>query len=125
MPPSPRPGSVAASCSAGTPAWRRRAPDELKRQGAQLVEAELHSCEDLVPALKRYDTVYHVAGATRARSRGEFFRVNADATYHLLSALATSQTPPVVVLVSSLAAAGPSACGQPRCEVHPPAPVCI
>jgi nucleoside-diphosphate-sugar epimerase len=106
---------------------RRSSPpdriDELKRLGARILEAELANIGQIDQALKCCEVVYHVAGATRARSRIEFFHVNSYGTYHFLSALAMRQTPPVVVLVSSLAAAGPTARREPRCELHAPAPI--
>jgi nucleoside-diphosphate-sugar epimerase len=96
---------------------------ELHRQGVQLIEAELADLHILRPALGECEVVYHLAGATRARSRKEFLEVNAQATLKLLSAVAECTTPPVVVFVSSLAAAGPSRTGCPLCECDPPRPV--
>jgi dihydroflavonol-4-reductase len=96
--------------------------EQLRRFGAQVVQAELAALP-LEPALQRGEVVYHVAGATRARSRREFLQINAQATSTLLQALARRQTPPVFVLVSSLAAAGPSLPGKAQSEEHAPAPV--
>jgi nucleoside-diphosphate-sugar epimerase len=95
---------------------------QLRRLGAHVVHAELADLPN-EPALARCDVVYHVAGATRARSRGEFLEINARATDALLQALARRQTPPVFVLVSSLAAAGPSPPGEVQSEERPPRPV--
>jgi nucleoside-diphosphate-sugar epimerase len=95
----------------------------LTRLGARIVEAELMDLQPLEPALKDCDVVYHLAGATRARSRREFLQVNARATLELLTAVAQRTSPPAVVFVSSLAAAGPSRRGQARREVDPPRPV--
>ncbi|MEX2141922.1 MAG: NAD-dependent epimerase/dehydratase family protein [Pirellulales bacterium] len=95
----------------------------LTRLGARIIEAELTDVQPLEPALSNCDIVYHLAGATRARSRREFLQVNARATLELLTAAAKRTSPPAVVFVSSLAAAGPSPRGQPRREADPPRPV--
>ena len=95
---------------------------QLRQLGAHVVSGELADLPT-EPALQRCDVFYHVAGATRARSRREFLEVNARATDALLQALARRQTPPVFVLVSSLAAAGPSPLGTVQTEQRPPRPV--
>lgn len=67
------------------------------------------------------DLIFHVAGVTSARSRGEFFQVNEDATRHVLAA-----APPSLrrfVYVSSLAAAGPTTRGRQRQPDEPERPV--
>jgi nucleoside-diphosphate-sugar epimerase len=96
--------------------------EQLRRLGAQAVTRELADLPH-EPVLKCCDIVYHVAGATRARSRGEFFDVNAQSTGTLLQALARRQTPPVFVLVSSLAAAGPSPPYAAQTEERSPTPI--
>lgn len=95
---------------------------QLRGLGARVVVAEL---ADLPrdTAIQRCEVVYHVAGATRARSRREFLQVNAQATSTLLEALARRQTPPVFVYISSLAAAGPSPSGEAQTEESSPRPV--
>jgi nucleoside-diphosphate-sugar epimerase len=68
------------------------------------------------------DVIYHVAGRISARGLDEFMRVNRDGTAHVLEA--ASQRPPRrFVLVSSLAAAGPTLPGAPVDETRPPSPV--
>lgn len=72
------------------------------------------------------DFVFHAAGLIKARDPSEYVRVNRDGTVHVLEA-ARSQRVPVrrVVVVSSLAAIGPSAPGQPAeawWEPHPFSP---
>lgn len=78
----------------------------------------------LAAGVRDADVVYHVAGLIAARSRAEFFRVNADATARL-AAIVAREAPQLhrFVYVSSLAAAGPSTPGRPRAEEDPPAPV--
>jgi nucleoside-diphosphate-sugar epimerase len=50
-------------------------------------------------------------------------QVNADAFRNVVAACADRPTPPTLVSVSSLAAAGPSSLGRPRTESDPAAPV--
>jgi nucleoside-diphosphate-sugar epimerase len=95
---------------------------QLRALGARIVVAELGDLPRDA-AIQRCEVMYHVAGATRARSRREFLQVNAQATSTLLSALARRQTPPVFVHVSSLAAAGPSPSSEPQTEDRSPRPV--
>lgn len=68
------------------------------------------------------DVIYHVAGRISARDPDEFMRANRDATANLLEA-ASSRSPRRFVLVSSLAAAGPTVPGHPIDETRPPSPV--
>lgn len=65
--------------------------------------------------LRDVDVVLHLAGAVRAARPGDFLQVNAGGTADLLAALPESAR---VVLVSSLAAAGPSVDG--RATAAPP-----
>ncbi|MCX7428938.1 MAG: NAD-dependent epimerase/dehydratase family protein [Planctomycetia bacterium] len=69
------------------------------------------------------DVVYHVAGATKAVGHAAFFRVNEQGTQNVARACAEQANPPVLVYVSSLAAAGPSSADRPRVETDPPRPV--
>jgi len=80
--------------------------------------------EDLEAACVGADVVCHLAGATKARDRETYFRVNAAGTRHLLAAC--EQAPPGLrrfVYASSLAAAGPSPNGHPIDESRPPQPL--
>src|SRR5581483_5661701 len=55
--------------------------------------------------------------------RGDFFEVNERGTRFVAEACAAQTFPPRLVLVSSVAAAGPAPRGQVRTEADPPAPV--
>ena len=74
------------------------------------VEA-VHGPLDDGPSLRRLvegaAAVVHIAGLVRARSRAEFFGVNADGVARLVEAVAAQPVPAHVVLVSSLAAREP------------------
>lgn len=74
--------------------------------------------------LRGYDYIFHLAGLTKAVRAEDFFAVNYGCTRNLLQAVA-SETPGLrrFVLVSSLAAAGPSFDGRPVDETMLPRPV--
>lgn len=77
-----------------------------------------------VPNLSEVDFIIHNAGVVKARTREEFYRVNAQGTANLMAAV-TKQNPSVVkvVYISSQAVAGPSLDGQPVPESAIPQPV--
>jgi nucleoside-diphosphate-sugar epimerase len=95
---------------------------DIARQGATLVEADLSDPDVLTRAISGHDLVFHVAGLIAARDEAEFLAVNRDGTAALVSAMAAAQVPRLV-LVSSLAAGGPSPIGQPLRGHEPPRPV--
>jgi dihydroflavonol-4-reductase len=72
-------------------------------------------------AVRDVDVVFHLAGVVAARTEREYEEVNVEGTRRLLEAAA--ETGPRFILVSSLAAAGPSGPGQPRRGDEPPLPV--
>jgi nucleoside-diphosphate-sugar epimerase len=79
--------------------------------------------EGLETACIDVDAVCHFAGATKARDRETYFRVNAEGTRHLLTAC--ERVAPQIrrfIYASSIAAAGPSPNGRPIDESHPPQP---
>lgn len=95
----------------------------LSEQGVELRLGDVSRPESLPAACDRCDVVYHAAGKVAAVRRAEFAEVNKQGTKHLASACAASTSPPVFVLVSSLAAAGPSTSGEPRRETEANRPV--
>lgn len=96
--------------------------EPLERQGIRLVTGDLDSPDALRRAAQGQDVVYHVAGLVAARDEAEFLRVNRDGTRKLLDAAAGAGVGRFV-LVSSLAAAGPSGPGAPLSGEEPPRPV--
>ncbi|MGH2619055.1 MAG: NAD-dependent epimerase/dehydratase family protein [Anaerolineales bacterium] len=77
----------------------------------------------LQPALKDIGVVYHLAGALTAKSREAFLSVNEGGARNLAEACARAGSAPVLVVLSSLAAAGPNPDNLPRNEQDPDAPV--
>lgn len=85
------------------------------------VDGDLHSIRALEKALEGVDVIYHLAGVVKAPTRREFDHANVDATENLLR-LAIKKGIRKLVILSSLAAAGPSN-GSPITEQDPMNPV--
>ena len=95
----------------------------LESLGAHLVLGDITDASSLQKAVQHVDVVYHLAGLIKALSAKEFFRVNQQGPHLLAQACVSQTTPPVMVAVSSLAAAGPSLIDQPKQEADPSLPV--
>lgn len=101
---------------------------ELRAAGCQLITGDLTAREVAsVLEISRPQTVFHLAGCVRAKQLAEFAKVNIGGTEAVASACAGQAqraSRPVLVLVSSLAAAGHTLKDtQPRTESYPPAPI--
>lgn len=94
----------------------------LEPLGVTLAAGDLHDTDALRRAVEGVTTVYHVAGLTAARNAAEFHRVNVEGTARLLDAAAVAGVRRFI-LVSSLAAAGPSPRGGRRAGAEPFEPV--
>lgn len=90
--------------------------------GMRVVPGDLHDRPALLEAVEGQDVIYHVAGVVAARSEADFLVANRDGTRNLLEAAGRAGTARVV-LVSSMAAAGPSVRGRPLRGDEPPRPV--
>ncbi|MGA2680074.1 MAG: NAD(P)-dependent oxidoreductase [Sedimentisphaerales bacterium] len=99
--------------------------DELRSAGAQLVTGDLTDCASIKRALavSQAGIVFHLAGLIKTLRTDDFLRVNAGGVESVAAACADRTDKPVLVVVSSLAAAGPCAVGQPRVESDAPTPV--
>jgi nucleoside-diphosphate-sugar epimerase len=97
--------------------------EHLEKLGVRLVEGDVTDPESLPAAVAGQDVVYHVAGCLFALNSKQFFEVNRRGVIHIAKACAGRETPPVMVCVSSQAAAGPANEGRPRIESDPPMPV--
>ncbi len=95
----------------------------LRRMGAELCYGSLNDACSLGEAMAQCDAVFHVAGLTQALRREELMRVNSDGAGKIALACSRQPDPPVLVLVSSLAAAGPCPRGSIRSEADRPAPI--
>src|SRR2546422_6768765 len=88
----------------------------------RLVQGDLDDAAALRDGCAGAEVIYHVAGRISARDTEEFMRANRDGTANVLEAAAPAP-PGRFVLVSSLAAAGPTTPGKPIDETRPPSPV--
>jgi nucleoside-diphosphate-sugar epimerase len=89
--------------------------------GVDWVRGDLTDLAALRQGVDGADVVYHVAGVVAARSLDEFLAVNRDGTARVLEAARPSGAR--MVLVSSLAAAGPAPRDRPLLGDEPPRPV--
>jgi nucleoside-diphosphate-sugar epimerase len=94
----------------------------LESMAVRLVRGDLDDSAALAEATRGQDIVYHVAGLVAARNEDEFLRVNRDGTRRLLEAAAANSSARFI-LVSSMAAGGPSEAGRPLIGTEPPRPV--
>ncbi len=95
----------------------------LRRAGAELRYGGLTDVAGLRESIAGCDCVFHVAGLTQAFSQAELMRVNAVAAGCVAEACCLQSEPPTLVLVSSLAAAGPCRRDSIRTEADRPTPV--
>ena len=93
----------------------------LEGKPYQKVQGDLHSIRTIKEALKDVDTIVHLAGLVKAPTQKEFDFINVEATEHLVR-LANRSGVNKIVILSSLAAAGPSN-GKPLSEHDPMKPV--
>ena len=102
---------------------REPAGEPLRRLGAEVVLGDVTRSESLPAAVLGVDVVFHLAGLVKALRSEELFKVNESGARNISEACARQTSPPVLVLVSSLAAAGPARNGHPRTESDPAEPV--
>jgi nucleoside-diphosphate-sugar epimerase len=90
--------------------------DRLRPLQARLIHGDVTDPDSLPKSVAGNRLVYHLAGCNRAFRPGQFYRVNQQGGHNVAEACAKQTTPPVVVWVSSLAAAGPAlpSEGDPR-----------
>ena len=90
--------------------------------GVRVVAGDLHDRTALQLAAEGQDVIYHVAGVVAARSEADFLAANRDGTRNLVEAAERAGTGRFV-LVSSMAAAGPTIKGRPLRGDEAPRPV--
>lgn len=81
---------------------------ELAQLGVRLVPGDLSDAPILRAATRHQDVIFHLAGLVAARSEAEFLEVNRDGTARLAAAVAAESPDARVILVSSMAAGGPT-----------------
>ncbi|HEX3274070.1 MAG TPA: NAD-dependent epimerase/dehydratase family protein [Gemmatimonadales bacterium] len=90
--------------------------------GVRVVAGDLADRAAVAEGLRDQDVVYHVAGLVAARSEAEFLAANRDGSRDLAEAAALAGVRRFV-LVSSMAAAGPTIKGRPLRGDEAPRPV--
>lgn len=86
-----------------------------------VVKGDLNSLSVLQDALTDVDVIFHLAGVVSAPTKEHFVQANVDATENLVRIAGKAGITNIVIL-SSLAAAGPSS-GSPKTESDPMQPV--
>lgn len=96
----------------------------LDASKVHLHRVDLSRSDFIVPCLDEFDYIFHCAGLTKAKSRADYFQVNATACSNLYEQCQkrVGQIKGIVHL-SSLAATGPSPQGSPVDEITPCRPV--
>lgn len=93
----------------------------LEGKNYMKVNCDLNDLPSLVKAVEGVDVIYHLAGVVKAADTRTFERVNVEATENLLR-IAQKAGVPKIIILSSLAAAGPSF-DKPVTEDMPMMPV--
>ncbi len=93
----------------------------LKNKSFKKHTGDLHDLSVLNKAIQGVDVIYHLAGVVKAPDAQTFERANVDATENLIR-VAQKQGVKNIVVLSSLAAVGPSN-GEPVDESSPMEPV--
>jgi len=95
----------------------------LESLGVELTQGHLSDPESLRRAVEGVQVVFHIAGRVHALNRRQLDRDNVAGTRHVAQACAAQSQPPVLVLISSLAAGGPAMSEAPRCETDLDQPI--
>jgi nucleoside-diphosphate-sugar epimerase len=99
--------------------------DELKTLDICCVRGDVSEADGLSQYVAGQDYVYHVAGCTSGLTNRDYYRCNQLGVRNIAAACAKQTTPPVLLTVSSLAAAGPATSGRPLVESDHSLPVSV
>jgi nucleoside-diphosphate-sugar epimerase len=95
----------------------------LEALGVRLAQGDVRSPRRVRAAVAGADVVYHLAGLVTAFRQSDLHAVNTEGFRNVAAACAARITPPTLVSISSLAAAGPAPADRPRVESDPARPV--
>ena len=91
--------------------------DSLKQLGCQIVYGDtVQDPQSVKQAVQGQDVVFHLAASTHAIRAKDMVEMNAGGTESVLEACASCQSPPRLIYVSSIAAAGPNSGSTPHHE---------
>ena len=79
----------------------------LEPLGVELVHGSITDRAAVASAVEDMDVVIHLAGMTSAQRYEQMLQVNRDGSWQVARACAEQAQPPILLLVSSIAAAGP------------------
>lgn len=99
--------------------------EEFKNRGAEVVAGDVSDRDALGRAVSGTSVVYHLAGITKAFSARQYYDVNWRGVANMVRVCAKQETPPILVVVSSLAAVGPANNGRPHEEEDEPCPISL
>lgn len=105
-----------------------RNPDRgrrLEEQDVRLIQGDVTDLDSLRGAVADVSVVYHLAGITKAFTAREYYDVNKAGVSNIARACAERDEPPVLLVVSSLAAVGPVGNGRFHEEGDEPQPVSL
>ena len=88
-----------------------RSPQQAKKLenfGVKPILGDLANTNSLIPFVKNCQFVIHCAGAIRGIDQADFLPTNVNGVSHLIQACLAQSSPPLFVLLSSLAAREPS-----------------
>ncbi len=103
-----------------------RESSDLSRLNAfqpEYIYGDLMDPQSLTNAVSNCDVVYHVAGLTKSVRPHIMWQTNEQGVRNVAQACANVDAAPVLVVLSSLAAAGPAPRDRPLTESDPPNPV--
>jgi nucleoside-diphosphate-sugar epimerase len=89
----------------------------------ELIVGDILDPDVVSKAVSDCDVVYHIAGLTKSVPAELMWRVNESGVRHVAEACANRETPPVLVVLSSIAAVGPALKERPLTESDIPHPV--
>jgi len=82
--------------------------DRLESLGVSLARGDVTDPASFQRAVAGQSVVYHLVGLIRSFRTRQLCTVNGEGVHHIAEACAGESEPPVLVVVSSLAAAGPT-----------------
>lgn len=97
--------------------------EPLEGLAVELAQGHLHDTASLHAACENVDVVFHLAGRVAALREAEYTYDNVEGSRRVAEACAAQPRPPVLVMVSSLAAGGVGTPAAPRHESDPDRPV--
>lgn len=97
--------------------------EAIEKFGCEIVTGNLNDIDSLTKAIEGCKVVFHVAGKSRNATRGDMAQTNVEGTRNIAIACQRQPSPPILVFVSSLAAAGPTTIDHPLVETDPCNPV--